>query len=141
MEDEKIHPLVELVLARMESHPEEFGNSYDGPTEDRWWRIRETIQSHGTEEERAVFRAAMREIDMNAGHEWMMDELLNGEDRRRQEREVMMQAQQRAQLGKAQAQLQTLQAQYGSQLANTITVTGTNAPGDIYANMKKALGI
>jgi len=145
MEDKGIHPLVELMLARMESHPEEFTcekfgiNPMGTGGDDRWWRVRETIEGCGTEEEKAAVWAATRKITMNACHEWMLDELLNGEARRRKEWEEL-EAKRKAAYAMQSTQLQQQAIpQYGSQLAGTNT--SINTLTDAYANIKKALGV
>lgn len=88
-----MHDVVKLLLARMESHPEEFENTSilgDSVAEcavDRWWQPLDRIMDWGSEEEKAAIRAALRKIKLNAAHVMAMDELCNGEDRRRKERE------------------------------------------------------
>jgi len=152
MSDE-LHPVVKLLVARMESHPQEFGRGpISNESEDRWWRVRETIENFGTEGERAAIQTAMREIELRNAHEWMMDELCNGDERRRKEREALearrkvTYAAQSAQQQAASLQQQAV-PQYGSQLASTVTGTNTltdayaNTLTDAYANMKKALGL
>ena len=91
MED-NVHEVVRLLIARMESHPEEFRGSNGpqdaySPVEDRWWQAKELVREYGTDEENAVLRAAMRKLMLNTAHEWVMDELLNGEERRRKHQE------------------------------------------------------
>lgn len=77
MEDEP-HEVVKLLLARMESHPEEFSND-DG----RWAQWLDELMPFVTEKERVMLRKPM----MQAIHEEVMDEMLNGEDRRRRKQE------------------------------------------------------
>ena len=89
MEDD-MHEVVRLLLARMESHPEEFGDpspkiSTGAIPSDRWWKAVSLVNEYGAEEEKAAVRAQMRKIKLNSAHGWMMDELLNGDERRRQE--------------------------------------------------------
>lgn len=76
MED-NIHPVVELLLARMKSNPEEFGWG-----EERWDYIIEMVMRISSDEERKALEAARRPIYLDEAHKWMMDELLNGEERR-----------------------------------------------------------
>jgi len=144
MSDE-LHPVVKLLVARMESHPQEFGRGpISNEAEDRWWRVRETVENFGTEEERAAIQTAIREIELRNAHEWMMDELCNGDERRRKEREGL-EAKRKAYAAQstlqqaASLQQQALLQKYGSQLANAST--GTTALTDAYTNMKKALGL
>lgn len=92
---EQFHPLVELLLARMKSHPEEFegdmGNglytSRDVPTGLRWAQMISHMKDYLTPEEEVAVTAALRTIRMDFVHRHAMDELLNGDERRRKERE------------------------------------------------------
>lgn len=68
------HAVVRLLLARMESHPEEFSND-DG----RWAQWLDELMPFVTEKERLMLRKPM----MQTIHEDVMDELLNGPERRR----------------------------------------------------------
>lgn len=72
------HDVVKLLLARMESHPEEF--SADSG---RWAEWLDQLIPFLTEEERVLLRGPM----MQTLHEEVLDELLNGPDRRRKEAE------------------------------------------------------
>ena len=74
---DNIHPVVELLAARMESHPEEFGPDRGG----RWAEWLDRLIPFVTEEERVMLRGPM----MQDIHEEVLDELLNGEERRAQE--------------------------------------------------------
>jgi hypothetical protein len=74
MED-KIHPVVELLAARMESNPEEFAPDGEG----RWAQWLDELISFVTEEERVMLRKPM----MQSIHEEVLDELMNGPDKRR----------------------------------------------------------
>lgn len=92
-----IHPVVELLIARMESHPEEFKDDYlmseVRPTagSGRWLRATQAIQDHGLERDVETLNAALSKIHMQQIHDWVMDELFNGESRRREEEEVKKQ--------------------------------------------------
>lgn len=86
MEDKKLHAMVELLLARMESNPEEFTLE-----EDRWGYPITTVEEYGSPEDTAALKKKLRGIRLDEAHKWMMDELLNGEERRRGEREMMQQ--------------------------------------------------
>lgn len=68
------HAVVRLLLARMESHPEEFSNE-DG----RWAQWLDELLPFVTEAERVLLRGPM----MQTIHEQVLDELLNGPERRR----------------------------------------------------------
>lgn len=72
------HDVVKLLLARMESHPEEF-NDDNG----RWSQWLDELIPFVTEEERVMLRKPM----MQTIHEEVLDELCNGEERRRKEEE------------------------------------------------------
>jgi hypothetical protein len=91
---DNIHPVVELLIARMESHPEEFKDDYMmsevRPTvgSGRWLLATQAIQDHGSKRDVEALNAALSKIYMQRIHEWTMDELLNGDDRRREEEEV-----------------------------------------------------
>lgn len=87
---EDIHDVVKLMLSRMESHPEEFEGSGDGfvtDDVDRWWKPLVAIRDFGSEEEKALINAKLRVIRLQKAHETAMDELLNGDDRRRKAEE------------------------------------------------------
>ena len=72
------HEVVKLLVARMESNPEEF-NDADG----RWAQWLDELIPFVTEEERLMLRKPM----MQSIHEEVMDELCNGEERRRKAEE------------------------------------------------------
>ena len=73
------HAVVRLLLARMESHPEEFKRSLNS----RWYDIIGEINAWGDEADKAAINAKLRDIRLGEAHEDMMDELLNGPERRR----------------------------------------------------------
>jgi hypothetical protein len=89
----EVHPVVELLIARMGSHPEEFMDKYlmseASPAigSGRWFQVIRAIREHGLERDVETLNAALSKIHMQQIHEWTMDELLNGEDRRREEEE------------------------------------------------------
>ena len=95
MED-KTHDVVKLLLARMKSHPEEFHDEYlmsearpvNGPG--RWDSALRAITANGSEHDLAALNYALGDIRMKQIHEWVMDELCNGEERRRKEREAQI---------------------------------------------------
>lgn len=76
-EKDNIHPVVRLLAARMESHPEEFGFKGNG----RWSLWLESLHHIATPEEKLLLRTAR----MNEIHEEVLDELMNGPDRRAEE--------------------------------------------------------
>ena len=91
---EELHPVVKLLLARMKSHPEEFVPEKGderyvtrGAEADRWWRAMSEVQEFANEQEKKAIAAKLRELRLQQAHEWVMDELCNGEERRRKEEE------------------------------------------------------
>lgn len=80
MED-NLHEVVKLLLARMKSHPEEFRR--DHRNAGRWHDIMDVVRDYGTKEEDDAIDAGLRPIRLQEAHEAMMDELCNGEERRR----------------------------------------------------------
>ena len=87
-----IHPVVELLIARMESHPEEFRDDYlmselTSTGSGRWYKAIRAIRDHGLERDVETLNAALSKIHMQQIHDWVMDELFNGDDRRRAEEE------------------------------------------------------
>jgi len=73
------HDVVKLLVARMESHPEEFTSDGGG----RWAQWLDELIPFVTEEERVMLRKPM----MQTIHEDVLDELINGPDKRRKEAE------------------------------------------------------
>ncbi len=67
---QEVHPVIELMLKRMDSHPEEFR------TDHRWAHHYQHQRSHWNSTEKKLFNAKMREIRMQAMHENLMKELL-----------------------------------------------------------------
>jgi hypothetical protein len=156
MEDKKLHPVTELLLARMESHPEEFRDPYlmsqARPTygEGRWEPAIRGVQQWGAPEDTETLNAKIRGIYMDQAHEWVMDELLNGEERRRKEQSEREYYEQK----KMQAYANTLPGQYmqvSGQEALRIDSTGSLGIGTtatsqsldsaISTGIKKALGL
>lgn len=134
MSDE-LHPATKLLLARIESHPDEFKDEYllsevypsARGNYMRWDSALRAIREHGSVHDIEAISAALRPIRMEQIHEWAMDELLNGEERRRKKREAKeyyehMVRQQQAQLQqKAGAQLQQHHAMRYANQINTLT--------------------
>jgi hypothetical protein len=105
------HDVVKLLVARMESHPEEFSlNS-------RWYEIIGEIRTWGNEADKAAIDVSLREIRLKEAHEDAMDELLNGPDRRRKEAE------------EAEYELKMIRQQAQQVLRNTTQTAGTFIPG------------
>lgn len=129
MEANEVHPLVTLLLERMKSHPEEFEDDYAPDVEfggddteslrGRWQLAIAEIYNHGSDKDEDALRAGMRIIRLDKAHKWALDELLNGEERRAEEKRERdrikaMQAQQMKQ-AYANAQKNVAAAQLSSQ--------------------------
>ncbi len=107
-EFEGMHPLVELIVTRIRTHPDEFvdrdrTDSYADLSDSdraRWSTILYEFSQIATEEEKAAVNAALHGPKMDLLREAFLDELLNGEERRRQEREKR-EAEMRARLANA----------------------------------------
>jgi hypothetical protein len=82
MEDDGLHPLVAFLIKRTESHPEEFGDSSS-----RWTRAIMAVNNYGSEADKAALDAKLRVVRLNAAYEWALDELFNGEERRKKKTE------------------------------------------------------
>lgn len=148
MED-NIHDVVKLLLARMESHPEEFEDAYlladAGPSDyyrtGRWEAIlRATFESASDDETKAL-NAGLRTIRMGQAHKVMMDELLNGEERRRAAEEKKLEEQKYyATMAQAQAQMSPYRNQ--SALLGALQTQASPPPQNtLLGSIKKGLGI
>jgi hypothetical protein len=131
MVDNEPHAVVRLLLARMESHPEEFKVG-DGPFLDRWYDSINTINAYGNETDKAALNVKLRDLRLGEAHERVMDELLNGPERRRKEEEereyernmtLAMQKQQTMQQ-QAAMQQQAQQNAYRNQYQNAAGAQG-----------------
>ena len=76
----ELHPVVELLLARMKSHPEEFCGAYDGYGSEgphtRWSKWLRQLREHTTTEEQALLDVSVREVRMVRIYHEVMQELL-----------------------------------------------------------------
>lgn len=118
------HAVVKLLVARMESHPEEFKR--ESPDyHHRWYATVSDIAEWGNETDNAAMDAALREIRLGEAHEDMMDELCNGPERRRMQEEEAKYEQQML-VKQAQIQQQMTAQKYAQQYAQT---AGTFTPG------------
>jgi hypothetical protein len=73
MEDEgEVHPAVQLLLSRMDSHPEEFKDDR------RWAQYYQPFKVYWSGDEKRLFTAKLRSIRMGLMHEQLMDNLLKG---------------------------------------------------------------
>ena len=127
MEDKKVHPVVELLLARMKSHPEEFQAGMN-----RWDFVLHKVLDNGNEADLEAINEGLRPIRLAEAHEWMMDELLNGEDRRRQEQEEYER--------NLSAALRAGTAQPGASLRNAISPAVQQAYDQIQKQQLNQLG-
>lgn len=98
---DELHAVTRLLLKRMESHPEEFTRGAN-----RWGGFVDDILGYGNEAEKTALNAALRDIRLGEVHEWVMDELLTGPERRAEEerqREEQLKTLQQLSAGKAKA--------------------------------------
>lgn len=79
-EETDIHPVVTLLLRRMESHPDEFKEAevYNC----RWAKTINAIRMSGNKAEVAVMEAGLRKIQLEQAYIDALDELCNGDERR-----------------------------------------------------------
>ncbi len=110
---DNIHPAVRLLAKRMESHPEEFGSDTGG----RWATIIHNLMEFATPEEKLLLRKAR----MDEIHEDVIDELLNGEERRAEAERIRKEEQRHY---AAAAQRQALQRQALNQQLSTANISG-----------------
>lgn len=81
-EPEKFHPLVELLLARMESNPQEFIVSPTGETLVKsHLSIVNRCTQYLTPEEKCAVTEGLREANLNFLHEALMKSILRDGDR------------------------------------------------------------
>jgi hypothetical protein len=72
---DEIHPVVKLLIARMESHPEEFKDDYlmtelrPANGSGRWLRATQAIQDHGSKRDVEALNAALSKIYMQYIHD------------------------------------------------------------------------
>lgn len=80
-EPEKFHPLVELLLARMESNPQEFVGQTTGQTPRKSYvRIVEHAAQYLTPEEKRAVKLGMRAANLSFLHEVLMGAILKHGD-------------------------------------------------------------
>jgi uncharacterized damage-inducible protein DinB len=77
MADEINHPLVDLMLERMKTHPEEFEGEGN-----RWNDALVAIHQWAAPEQKEQVDRALGDIMLDEAHRDALDELLNGEQRR-----------------------------------------------------------
>ena len=137
MEDKEteMHDVVKLLLARMESHPEEFDVEPKAILRSkRWDGVLARINPHLNDAEEAAFKGRIRDMALTAAHEAAMDELLNGPARREEaERalaEKMQAAAQQQRLAAQRPQYAGTQEQLAARLQQSpwANATGIYAP-------------
>ena len=72
VKDPEVHPAIELLLARMESNPEEF--------HDKWGELISNYRKNFTEKEKELFFIKERELNMECLHQEIMREILSESD-------------------------------------------------------------
>ncbi len=113
---EELHPLARQLLARIESHPEEFR----GFVEQRATHVQTSgwddaiyaVRKHDSKADKDALNAKLDAMYMEAAYERMLDELLNGDERRHRE-----EAEKQAAYAKMQAQ-QAYQQNLSSAIQN-----------------------
>jgi hypothetical protein len=104
-----VHPAVVLIVERMKSHPEEFAAGLGAPMhlgseEARWGRLLERMEPWLSDADKAYLDQHFRALAMERIHHDMLDELMNGPERRAELERQRIAAQQ-AQLGLKSGQL------------------------------------
>ena len=153
---DEVHPLVTLLVARAKSHPEEFRGGKPNtisPT-NRWWFAVDTIRRNGTAGDKALLANTIGRGLMDEAHEWALDELMNGEQRRAEEHRAKEEEEKRY-LAVRQAQsLQQMQAQSLQSLQNAYaqpglwgaipvppTLSADLKAQNLYEQLKNAMGV
>jgi hypothetical protein len=73
----EVHPAMELLLKRMESHPEGFfikSQSASVPT--RFWATIDSVKQHWNRKEKRLYNEALRKIRMAEFHQDVMKSIL-----------------------------------------------------------------
>jgi hypothetical protein len=111
------HDVVKLLAARMESHPEEFPVNPNGqlPIMGRWAPWLAQAEHLMDDAERTLLYAKAKEAIFQRIHEEVLDELMNGPERRRKEAEERESIMQSA-LAKQQQTQRNLQQFYDADL-------------------------
>lgn len=121
---DNIHPVIELLAARMESHPEEFPiSSRASSIRGRWETWIAQMGWYLNDAEKALIYDKAKEVIFQRVHEEVLDELLNGEQRRAEEKAAHDAEVQRL-LGQARAQVKA-QRGYANQAGAYQNVIGT----------------
>ena len=109
---EEIHPVIELLAARMESYPEEFQFHADGSLAitGRWETWIAQLGWHMNDAEKQLIYGKAREVRFARIHEEVLDELMNGPQRR-----IEAEKAREAEMQRLLAQTQKLSAAAGVQ--------------------------
>ena len=117
------HDAVKMLLARMESHPEEF-RFKEGAYHDRWYNHISAVNSYGNEADKAALNAKIRDVRMAEVHEQVMEELCNGpENRRKEEEEAVYERRLAAMVAKQQIMQKTQDAIMQIDTSNLAPIT------------------
>lgn len=145
---DNIHPVVELLAARMESHPEEFKfhNGSSLAITGRWETWINQLGWYFNEAEKELIYGKAKELIFQRVHEEVLDELLNGEERRAEERRQRKEAEERMMAQVQQSALQPGQfAQVQSlgalQSAGTIRLGSETIDEGMLKQIKRKLGL
>ena len=140
---DEVHPLVTLLVARAKSHPEEFGSGKPNAINpnNRWWFAVDTIRRDGTAEDKALLASTIGRVLMDEVHEWALDELMNGEQRRAEEEEKRYAAMQQA--VQAQSVPNAYKGTLGLWGANQVqpTVSADLKAQNLYEQLKNVMGV
>lgn len=112
---DNVHPVVELLAARMESHPEEF-KFHSGSSlaiTGRWETWINQLGWYLSEDEKELIYGKAKELIFQRVHEEVLDELLNGPERRAQEKRERDLEMQRMMAQSQQAAMQQASHLYG----------------------------
>lgn len=133
-----LHPVVELMVERMKSYPEEFvrrpSTALGDDVSDRWYGPMSAIMEFGNDADKAAIKNGLRTIRLDAAHEDALDELLNGPDRRAEEAHKKLsmtqrlKQQQQASMAAVQANLNQASL-YNSQLNAAASALGVGNGG------------
>lgn len=145
MTEQELHPVIQLLMARMKSHPEEFEFKGYG----RWQYALDIVRTHGSEEEKAAIQHAMREVHLEEAHVWALDELCNGEERRKEEerhKEEAQSAYRQAQTALSQKMALNQYSSYANTIgvttaANSIQLGSETLDESALAKIKRSLGL
>jgi hypothetical protein len=148
------------MVARAKSHPDEFKDDMDSiASADRWWRAVSVISRNGTDADKALMASTIGRLAMDKTHEWALDELLNGDERReaerreKEEREKSYRAQAAAMSQQTLSQYaQAQQNSFSNALANqsitgqlsastSLTLGDETLTAGMLSQIKKALGV